>query len=56
MAVMKPMPCTMGKLMAGTVAPLGIRLAFAEKAVKESVVKDIPLSDKHLAVSSQFDV
>ena len=40
------MPCIMGKVMAGVVAPFGIRLAFAEKAVKESVVKDIPLINK----------
>lgn len=29
--------------MAGVVAPLGTRLAFAEKAVRLSVVRDIPL-------------
>ena len=37
------MPCTIGKEIAGVVAPLGTRLAFAEKAVKLSVVRDIPL-------------
>lgn len=37
------MPCTIGKLMAGVVALLGTRLAFAENAVKVSVVKVIPL-------------
>ena len=37
------MPCTRGKLIAGVVAPLGMRFAFAENAVKLSVVKDIPL-------------
>lgn len=46
------MPCTIGKLMAGVVAPLGTRLAFAENAVKVSVVKDIPLFE--LATSSRL--
>ena len=42
-AVTNPMPCTIGKVMAGLVAPLGTRLAFAENSVKVSVVNDIPL-------------
>ena len=47
------MPCTSGKLIAGVVAPLGMRFAFAEKAVKVSVVKDIPLLG--LVTSFGFD-
>lgn len=42
-AVTNPMPCTIGKEIAGVVEPLGTRLAFAENAVRLSVVKDIPL-------------
>lgn len=37
------MPCTIGKLMAGVIVPLGTRLAFAENAVKVSVVRNVPL-------------